>query len=166
MGRPRKTAAQKKLEGTWRHDRNPVNEPEYSIAVVRKAPSILNRFGKRFWNEHYPMLINSGVLTEVDISAFTLMAKVWGDYMEANHDVFHDEDGKKRTLAEYRASRSHMRNQMSELVERKEYFEQFTKLQKEFGMTPVSRNKIDLGAKSDEVDPMESMLSGKLKAVK
>lgn len=39
---------------------------------------------------------------------------------------------------------------MPEMIERRESFDQFCKLCQQFGMTPASRNKIDLAPKNKE----------------
>jgi len=167
LGRPRKSAAQKRLEGTFRHCREPIAEPEYEIAVPRKPPTGLNKWARKFWNEYYPMLTGSGVLTEADIPTFVEMCKAWGASHQAEYDIMHNDDGSKRTLVEYRQQRHYSRNQMPEMLERREADDKFIKLAIYFGMTPSSRNKIDLGKKNDSVDPMEAMLTGAdIKAVK
>jgi P27 family predicted phage terminase small subunit len=160
MGRPRKPRAQKVLEGTFRKDRNPAQEPEYIPPTEQqiKKPAGLNRWARKFWEDHVHMLLNSGVLAEADMGTFLLMCQSWGAYSEAEHNITHDpETRKKRTLSEYMDSRGYERRNMPELVLKKESLEQFLKIARDFGMTPSSRNRIDLAPKGKETDPVEEM---------
>jgi P27 family predicted phage terminase small subunit len=163
-GRPRKPAAQKKLEGTFQKFREPVAEPEYDVAVVTRNPPIgLGKYGKKHWRDYYPLLTGSGVLTEADIDTFIEMCEAFDTYKQADYDIKH-KDGKKRTVAEYREERGYSRSSMPEMMERREAFEQLQKLRIQFGMTPSSRNKIDLGTRKKE-DPMSDMI-GDIKVAK
>lgn len=163
-GRPRKPRAQKIVSGTFRKDRNPGQEPEFSPPVDKqlKAPTVLNKWGKKFWNQHITMLLDSGILTEADMPVFQMMCQAWGDYCEADYDIHHRSDKTKRTVAEYRASRGYSRKAMPEVFERKESWDLFVKLAREFGMSPSSRNKIDLSrADTVDVDPVEEIFKEK-----
>jgi len=157
-GRPRKPMAQKVLQGTFRKDRNPVNEPVISPPKVDtvRPPSSLNKWGKTFWKEHYQQLVDAKILTAADMPAFEMMARSWGEYKQADWDICHGSDGKKRTMAEYRRSREYNRKKMPEVMERKESLEAFNRIASQFGMTPVARNKIDIPQKK-ETDLLSEM---------
>lgn len=159
MGRPRKTRANKIINGTFRKDRNPTQEPEYSpIDDPLKPPASLNKYGKEYWRRITPLLQESGVLTVADLDAVYLLADAWGEYKQATYDIYHDEKtGRKRTMALYRKSREYNRRKMPEVIDRREAYELYLKLIREFGLTPVSRNRIDLAPKKEAVDPVEKM---------
>ncbi|MCF7944718.1 MAG: phage terminase small subunit P27 family [Spirochaetia bacterium] len=161
-GRPRKPKGQKLIQGTFRKDRNPEKEPTFDKPDQDiRPPTGLNRWGKKFWREHINELIDSGVLTVADMPIFYQLCKSWGDYQEADYDIHHGPDKKKRSTAEYRKGRGYQRKSMPEMLERREAWEQFYKLSMQLGMTPSSRNKIDLQGieKGKEVDPMEKLLA-------
>ncbi len=158
-GRPRKPASVKILQGTFRKDQNPKNEPIVSPPSKDKmgAPSTLNRWGKKFWKDHIDELTNCKILTAADLPAFEMLCHSWGAFKEAEHDIHHDEaTGKKRTMAQYREARGYSRKSMPEIMELNENRAQVSALCNQFGMTPVARNKIDI-PQVKEVDPLSQM---------
>lgn len=104
----------------------------------------------------------AGVLTTGDLDGVHMMAEAWGTIEQANYDITHDEEtGKKRTMGEYRKARKYNRKNMPEVMERKEAWDLYLKLAREFGLTPASRNKIDLSKdKPESVDPVEEIYKG------
>ena len=161
-GRPRKPKAQKVLQGTFRADQNPANEPAVEPIVKLPIPPVsLNRWGKKYWDETVSRLVDSGILMTVDLGGFEIICACWGRYKESEYDIAHDDNGKKRTTREYRKERGYSRRSMPEMQELRENWEQYSKLCKEFGLTPVSRNKIDLPEKVLEQDPIEELYKKK-----
>jgi P27 family predicted phage terminase small subunit len=159
MPTPRKPKQVKILQGTFRQDRNPANEPTIDPPPKDKmgAPISLNRWGKKFWNDYINVLTNSKILTDADLSAFEMLAQAWGTYKQAEYDIGHDEvTGKKRTMVQYRESRNYSRRSMPEMIELNESRALFSQLSQQFGMTPVARNRIDIPQKQ-EVDPLSQM---------
>lgn len=159
MPTPRKPKGTKVLQGTWRKDRNPANEPVVSPPPVDKmgCPSHLNRWAKKFWVDYIHVLTNSKILTDADLPGFELLAQAWGTYKQAEHDIAHDEiTGKKRTMVQYREARHYSRRSMPEMIELNESRALFFQLSQQFGMTPVARNRIDLPTPK-EVDPLSEM---------
>ena len=147
MPTPRKPKQAKILQGTWRADRNPKNEPVVVPPPKDKmgCPPYLNRWSKKFWNDYIHVLTNSKILTDADLPGFEMLAQAWGTFKQAEHDISHDEiTGKKRTMVQYREARNYSRRSMPEMIELNESRALFFQLSQQFGMTPVARNKIDI----------------------
>jgi P27 family predicted phage terminase small subunit len=162
-GHNRKPKIIKMNQGTFRKDRNPKNEPEPTPAhEMRRPPSNLNKWGKRFWKEISTELVDSGIVTEIDWHTLEMCAAAYGTFRECLDSIYHEDlpDGKrrKRTLAEYIGeNNSHTTPLLSTLHKA---FDQYHKYSSSLGLNPVARNKIDLKEpKSDYVDPMEELFN-------
>lgn len=161
-GHNRKPKALKVVHGTFRKDRNPQNEPEgVPVREVPRAPSTLNRWGKRLWKRLAQQLVDNGVLTELDLPALEQLCTQYGRAMELQDAILHEvgEDGKryKRTFAEYLAGRNSQT--MPEYAALRNSEATLKQYLAEFGLTPQSRNRIDLKHKETQSDPMEDLLN-------
>lgn len=162
-GQNRKPRQQKIIEGTFRKDRNPEREPSApALADPPKPPAGLNRWAKKLWKQLAPALIDNGVLTEIDLPAFEACCMQYGLYRELLDAITHytDDRGKrhKQTVAEYLAPRNSQT--MPEYASMRQAFSTFNVYLQQFGLTPASRNRIDLGKGGEkEVDPMEELLN-------
>jgi P27 family predicted phage terminase small subunit len=164
-GRPRTPKKRKIIQGTFRKDRNPEQEPEPpALHEAPKPPSHLGRYGKRLWKSFSRELADQGLLTLLDTVALELVCEQYDQYRQAHDAVYKVryqdfETGKMRTrrrkLGEYLAGRNSQT--IPEYNAMNKHFDSLRKLLTEFGMTPASRNKIDLKTEQGE-DPMESLL--------
>ena len=153
MANPRKPRELKVLQGTFRKDRNPVNEPRVNPPPKDKmgCPSTLNKWGKKFWKDHIDTLTNSKILTAADLPSFEMLCQAWGAFKQAEYDIGHDEvTGEKRTMVQYREAREYSRRKMPEMIELGENRTLFSQLSQQFGMTPVARNRIDIPVQKEE----------------
>ncbi|NJL71586.1 MAG: phage terminase small subunit P27 family [Candidatus Competibacteraceae bacterium] len=147
-GRPRKPKQLKILHGTFRPDRNPANEPDPERPIeIPKAPTHLGPFGKRKWKDLATRLAREGLLTVLDVEALEMLCEAYDQYRSAHHAVHHRLDTatgrtQKRTLQEYLAT--HSFQTQIELSAMNSQFEFYRKLLIEFGMTPASRNRIEV----------------------
>lgn len=159
-GRPRKPKALKVIQGTFRQDRNPAQEPEPSpvVAASRKAPTTLNKWAKKFWNEHIEEFAQIGLITSADLETFEMTAQTYGAWKEAEYEIYHDDFKRKRTIGQYMKSREYNRKNMPELIVMEKSRLDYVRLSGLIGMNPVSRNKIDIKKALPEVDPMEELL--------
>ncbi len=158
----RKSKKEKILAGTFRKDRNHANEPNIPPTKNSKKPPVfLNKFGKKFWKETVEELVDSGILTEVDWTAFSLCCESFGMFMEAREALYRPVDpdtGKKgkRTLAEYLDGRNTQTSM--ELTTMNKAKEQFLKYANVLGLHPVARTHLNvLSPGGKELDPMEEM---------
>jgi len=144
----RKSQKEKILTGTFRKDRNPAKEPNIAPAKNSKRPPILlNKFGRKFWKETVEELVDSGVLTEVDWTTFSLCCESYGMFREAWETLYHPvnpDTGKKgkRTLAEYLDGRNTQTSM--KLTTMNKAKEQFLKYANVLGLHPVTRNHLNV----------------------
>jgi P27 family predicted phage terminase small subunit len=164
-GHNKKPRASKILQGTFRKDRNPAHEPDPPrVYEIPRPPAYLGRFGKRIWKDLVVDLVNTGVLTTVDIPALELCCAAYEQYREARESVYafvvDEETGKRRrrTLAEYMLGKNSQT--MPEYAAMRQSFATFKSYLVEFGLTPASRNRIDLKEPAQTVDPMEELVNG------
>lgn len=162
-GQNRKPRQLKVVQGTFRKDRNPAREPEGNpITDPPRAPSTLNRWGKRLWKQVVVQLTDNGVLTDLDLPALEQLCQEYGIAAELYDAVTHyvDEDGKRKrqSIAEYLAGRNSQT--MPEVAVMRQAKNAMKSYLEQFGLTPASRNRIDLGkGEEKEEDPMEALLN-------
>lgn len=164
-GHNRKPKSRKIIEGTFRADRNPGKEPEPpAVEVVPRPPAYMGRHGKRLWKKLAPLLMDQGILTEVDLSTLELCCESYDVFRSAHEAVYRTVDpmtGRKvrRSLADYFAGRNSQT--APEYAAMKGAWQTYKSYMAEFGLSPVARNRIDLPEpKKDNVDPMEALLNG------
>ena len=148
------------IRGTFRNDRNPAEEPEPTIVdKVPSCPPHLGRHAKAIWKRLAPEMVRAGVLTVVDVPALEILCSTYQDYRDAREAVFLNEKGKPQTLRQYLRGRNSQT--MPEYNALKAAYATYKSYAVEFGLTPSSRNRIDLKpAKAAEADPMEELLDG------
>lgn len=163
-GHNRKPRQLKVIQGTFRPDRNPKNEPQVpALTDVPKPPPGLNRWARRMWKELTPHIVDNGVLTVVDLPAWEACCQQYGLYRELLDAITHvrTDDGKRvrRSVAAYLAGRNSQT--IPEYTAMRQAFSQFKTYLEQFGLTPASRNRVDIprGGKQEE-DPMEAILNG------
>lgn len=166
-GHNRKPRAQKIIQGTFRKDRNPKQEPAVDLlAEPPKPPTGLNRWARKIWKELAPELVDKGVLSSVDLFAFEALCVQYGIYRELHHAITHwtiyDDDGNpvrtvKQSVAQYMRGRNSQT--MPEYTAMRQAFAQFKTYLEQFGLTPVSRNRIEVQGGSKDEDPMEAILN-------
>ena len=127
-GRRPKPTALKILKGTARKSRLNVKEPQPKGCDITKCPAWLCSEGKKEWKRLASSLKESGILTELDTSAFAVLCQMRGEYIEG-------------TKNKEPVSMAHVT--------------QMRLLAAEFGLTPSSRSKVEavpLEVESDD-DP-------------
>lgn len=145
MGRAPKPTRLKVLEGTFRKDKAPKNEPS-PRPVAPKKPSWLTGAGGRLWKKLAPKLLELGLLTEIDGEALAALCLHYHLMTEAAKSI------KKEgitTIDERGLPRKHPLLQVlrDNSTAMKGYLLQF-------GLTPSARSKIDL-PELDEMDENE-----------
>lgn len=163
-GRPRKPRQKKIIQGTFRKDRNPGNEPSPSVLLtVPKPPAGMNRWARRLWKDLIAELMEQQLVTTIDLATLELCCEAYGMYREAKDAVFHPrnlETGKRvrRSLAEYLRGRNSQT--MPELTTMKNGWQLYKAYMAEFGLSPASRNRIHIpGPREAGQDPMEKILN-------
>lgn len=155
-GRKPKPTNLKVLEGN--PGKRPLNEAEPKPAPVvniPNPPSWLNAPAKTVWKRLAPELERLGLLTVVDIEAFTGTCQAFGVWVECEKYV-------KRYGRTYEYTNQGGAVNITTRPEVKigqKALDQFRSFVSEFGLTPAARTNIEI--KPDEIeDPMGSLLSG------
>jgi P27 family predicted phage terminase small subunit len=161
MPNHRKPKQLKIIQGTFREDRNPKNEADPpKFFEPPKPPSHLGRYGKKIWKQIVKDLTDVGLLTVLDKQALEILCEQYDQYRQAHDAVYRyrDEEGRlrRRTLGEYLAGRNSQTVPEYQAMNR--HFDSFRKLLTEFGMTPASRNRIEIPKAEEKKDPMEALL--------
>lgn len=138
-GQNRKPRQSKIIQGTFRKDRNPSQEPEPSIVQEPpKPPSGLNRWARREWKRLAAELAEQGLLTIVDLAALEIACVAFGAHRECQ-DAIRKAGGLAKYLSEEGAN-SHTRPLFSAM---RHAWSTYKAYLGEFGLTPASRNRIE-----------------------
>ena len=88
-GPPKKPTQLKILQGTFRKDREPENEPEpEKIEEEINPPSHLSWMAKKKWKELVPELIELGLLTNIDLGALEICREAYAMAIEAKKAIY------------------------------------------------------------------------------
>lgn len=162
MGRPTKPTRLKVIQGTYREDRAPVNEPQpEKVIKLPKPPRYLSKYAKTLWGALVEELTAQGILTIIDMPALEACCEAYGQYRAAHEAVFHPVDfetGKQtdRTLAEYMDKRNSQT--MPEYTAMTKAFAILKAYLIEFGMTPAARGRISIpDSPGEETDTMKRL---------
>ena len=129
-----KPTEQKLLEGTYRADRAPHNEPKPKI-IADRCPEWLTDEGKKEYRRHAKMLKRLRVMTEADHLALVALANEYGEWRAAcdmvnlEGAVLRGKNGGAYLNPWHGKASNHFKNMV--------------KLMQEFGLTPASRSRIE-----------------------
>lgn len=133
-GRPRKPTRLKLLEGTYRPDRAPRNEPMPAPAVP-EPPEDLDPEARAEWDRIVPHLAALGLLSHLDRAALAAYCQLYARWWEAERAI--REHGLTQvTESGYVAQRPEVGIANTALTQMRRYLV-------EFGLTPAARSRID-----------------------
>jgi P27 family predicted phage terminase small subunit len=162
MPRVTKPTALKKLEGDIHKERWPKNEPQPKGGTT--APKFLNRHARSEWKRIYPELERLGLLTKIDRTHLAAYCQAYGKWVEVENQINELSDIEIKKSGNAAMAYLHKTiagniiiNPLMSVSNR--CVEQMHIFAIEFGMTPVSRSRINLVQKEKEEDPMERLLS-------
>ena len=146
-GRKPKPTATKKLEGTYREDRDNLNAPEFEpFTKAPSCPSYITGKARAAWQKHSSLLTEAGVLTPSDLhalEAYCVTYSQWRDAVEQlkkSMTTWGGVGGVELKASPYVAiakdSQAAMRQWMNEL-----------------GITPSSRSKVTGTKKQEKTTP-------------
>jgi len=142
MGRPRKPTKLHLLHGTDRADRIKENEPEPDpLDEVPSPPHWLDYYAKKEWERSAPRLVEIGLLTEVDLSMYTIYCQTFARVIRAEKAIM--ENGMY-----FETPNGHMQTRPEVTIARDEK-KLLAQYANRFGLDPSSRNGIgvDVGNK-------------------
>lgn len=157
MGRPPKPTALKLLEGDRGKGRRPINlkEPKPPKGII-KCPAWLLPDAKKEWRRLAPTLETMGVLTVVDVQAFSGYCQAYARWKEAEEfitqhgAIFKTPSGYVQQVPQVSIAQQNLKIMQS--------------FCSEFGLTPSTRARIiAAGGMEDDAgsqDPMERLLKG------
>lgn len=149
-GRKPKPTQLKVVQGTFRPDRAPQNEPK-PRPIAPGCPPEIGDDAREVWFEIAPSLEKLGLLTEVDGPAFAMLCEAQARYRLAQERL-------RIILSKIgRNPAKHLKTvRMAEVsVEKAEH--SFRLLASEFGLSPAARTRLDVSSVPEE-DEFEGFL--------
>jgi len=147
-GRAPKPDGIKRLEGTYRKDREhkdfmKENAQPSKIIKMPPVPKDLGKKGREVWKKTGTLLAQKGVLSEIDMEAFYTMCKMYDTY-DALKDYLENP----------------VKTQAQDFYKAQTVYKAIKELWAEFGLTPKARMKLNA---PEVADPNESPLAKQLK---
>lgn len=153
-GRPSKPTELLKKQETFRSDRH-----EDRVFVANKLANTPSKWltakEKKVWEKWYETLQNNEILKETDEVAFGLLCKVFHRVESLAKEFKNPEDYTMEYISDVGSKVTKVNPRYTILVEAEK---NLLKLLTEFGMTPVSRNKIKSALREEE-DPFQKLLN-------
>lgn len=162
MSNPRKPTRTKIIQGTFRKDQAPKNEPKPpEISDEPKPPAYLPTYGKKLWKRLVPQLRDLGLLAELYLPALEMTCLNYGIVVE-NWRVI---KGSKRELPTGQVLKGmhaylwgNNSQTIPELIAMQKGMAAFKGFLALFGMSPSDMSGIDLPELPKTADPMEKLL--------
>jgi P27 family predicted phage terminase small subunit len=135
-GPPKLPDTIKLLRGTYRkaQDGDPDSKPAPKALVAMKPPEWLGKDGRAAWSRESSRLVELGVLTEIDVSAFSMYCRCFDEI--AWCDKILEEQGHFFTAQSGYIGQHPAVNQRFKWIDLKRRYEA------EFGLTPSSRSGV------------------------
>lgn len=158
-GPPPKPTAMKLLEGNPGKQKLNYAEPKPPVPrSLPKPPTRLLKEAKQEWKRLMPALVSTGVLTEVDLAAFTELCQNYAYYLITDRKIL--ALGEQGVYAMQKTTTGYMQ-QHPLLSLRRQYYEQWRRGLSDFGLTPATRSRLVTGESAGAPeDPMERLLGG------
>jgi len=125
------------------------NTIKISQDIDPEPPGELNETGRAVWDETIKLLVDSGILSELDHRLLTLYCHMWQTYLEAVQEI--SKNGlvltDEKTCKQYRNPLCSIASDAAGHIQR---------LAKELGMTPKARQSL-------KIKPVEKQKSSKAK---
>jgi len=133
----------KRLQGTFRKDRENPDQPKPDPLKIAPAPEWLDQYGRECWEAHVPHLLNNRLLTSLGIYMFAAVCERWSTYRRAVDDL--------------KTGLTHMTDSNGlcsrpEVAIAKQAFNDFRQGLQEFGCTPATCGKVTAAKLDDDDD--------------
>jgi P27 family predicted phage terminase small subunit len=157
-GPPPKPTAQKKLEGTYRKDRDPSAGAAFEPPPgAPQAPKWLDKEAKAEWARVVPLLLEGKVLTLLDGGALERYCVAHSNWVKAQRDV--QKNGLVLKTQFGPQKNPAVKIAFDERAAAKQ-------LAQELGLSPSARTRVKVAEKTAEKDQDEAFLFGKPRLVK
>jgi len=144
MGNRRKPTARKRLEGTFRPDRAPGNEP--TPEGTAEPPDFLTAEARQEWDRLAPELEAIGLLTVADRGIFAGYCQAWADYLRLTVQL--------NDMASWVwESEKGYRQAVPELAMRKEAWTRAVQAGSRLGLDPTARSGLHVELRSKDENP-------------
>jgi P27 family predicted phage terminase small subunit len=141
----------KKLEGTFRKDREVKNPIKPIIPLTLTEPTELNEWAKSLWRSIVDEYLPIGILTNVDVGSLLILCNEYGTYCEADDlikaqglEVEENVYSKDGDLI----GTKKVPNQM--LKVRNDAFKNYNSMCSKFGITPSDRARLSAPVKNEQ----------------
>lgn len=121
-------------------------KPTKSTTFTLKPSPKLHRLGKRFWKSMAPMLVEAGVLTDLDGFAFDRLCQLCGMWMDSRDKI--TKDGMTYETETDRGAKRHLERPEVKIMKGLE--KEIQTLERKFGLTPGDRESIKAHAPSKQ----------------
>jgi len=145
LSNPRKPTQKKIIQGTFRKDRAPKNEPKPQKSEKEKPPWWLKgHVARKAWRELSIYLKESGLLTKLDEIALLMLVTAYAKWRKASE---------KAKIGVYKTDKGYVGFNPMITVE-KIYYKQLRDMLNDFGMNPSARSRIDIKEPEGEGDSL------------
>ena len=152
-GPPPKPTKLRLLQGN--PSRRPINTNEPQPTSIQKtppAPKYLRRTGRAEWRRVAKLLVNLGLLTDLDLTALGAYCASYQRWLTAEKTL--EKDGMAFTAPTGQVKRSPY------LLIAREAMADMRGFMQEFGMTPASRSRVEVSGKPTDQEKVEEFLFG------
>ena len=140
MSNPRKPTGLKVVQGTFRKDRAPRNEPKPARISRPRPPAHLSAMGKKAWHKFAAILGPAGLLTALDLFALEGLAESYADLIRARSRL--PADGAVSYVVRNRAG-GVMARVRPEIAVVDAADKRFAMWLAKFGLDPASRSRVE-----------------------
>lgn len=137
MGRAAKPTALKKFEGKYVSPH--LGEPQPPPLGDFEPPADMDGIAAEKWRELVKLLEPLGMLTVVDVDALRIYCEAWQELQDCNATL-------KREGSYQKVSSSGKKVAHPALSRRDHALDRIRRYSQEFGLTPASRSRVDIGA--------------------
>ncbi len=140
-GQPKKSIQSQKLRGNpGKRSLDDSHVPSLPLVLDIEPPEFLTDKGKEVWASVFPMLRGANLLTSLDIMTLSRYVDLWAEYLDFTDSLVVFKGTKEYPQFYYAKQSVH---------------KQLLVIEKEFGMTPASRERVRTVTPAAEKDEWE-----------
>lgn len=153
-GRPKKPTALKKVDGTFRKDRDgKATEVQHITSTVEVPKSLTDDKAREMWGYLVNRFTESRMLTELDLPLLELMCIEWQRYLKYESAI----ELQGEVITYLNTSENEVTKINPYMSLRDKALTRFTELAYRFGMTPSDRSKVTQIGKEETSDGFDDL---------